>query len=201
MTTPPLDQNRNPSQNSLSRRRAISVGGLGMLGLTMPRLLQAAQEQTRPAPPVKAKSVVFLYQFGGPSHLETFDMKPEAPDGIRSHFGTIASSLPGLRVCEHLPKTAQVMHKVTLVRSMQHTMKNHNSASYYALTGKAPPVDDIRLQGFAGTLSCLRFGGGSLKPSNQRPAHVRFLSLRHPGWSHHAGPAREFSGQSPRSAC
>ncbi len=122
------------------------MGGLGFLGLTMPRLLEAAKSPTLPAPPVKAKSVVFLYQFGGPSHLETFDMKPEAPEGIRGLFGTIGSSLPGLRVCEHLPETSKVMHKVTLVRSMQHTMKNHNSASYYALTGKAPPVDDIRLR-------------------------------------------------------
>jgi hypothetical protein len=132
--------------NPLSRRRAISVGGLGMLGLTIPRLLKAAESHKSNAPPVKAKSVVFLYQFGGPSHVETFDMKPDAPDGIRSHFGTIASSLPGLRVCEHLPETAKVMDKVTLIRSMQHNMKNHNSASYYALTGKAPPVDDIRLR-------------------------------------------------------
>jgi hypothetical protein len=132
--------------NSLSRRQALSMGGLGFLGLSMPRLLQAAKSKVLPAPPVKAKSVVFLYQFGGPSHLETFDMKPEAPEGIRGLFGTIASSLPGLRVCEHLPETAKVMHKGTLVRSVYHTMKNHNSASYYALTGKAPPVDDIRLR-------------------------------------------------------
>ncbi len=133
--------------NFLGRRRVLSVGGLGMLGLSMPRLLQAGESlAARKTPPVKAKTVVFLYQFGGPSHLETFDMKPNAPDGMRSLFGTIASSLPGLNVCEHLPQTAKVMHKVTLIRSMRHTMKNHNSASYYALTGKAPPVDDIRLR-------------------------------------------------------
>jgi hypothetical protein len=89
---------------------------------------------------------VFLYQFGGPSHLDTFDMKPEAPDGIRSRFGMIETSLPGLRICEHLPETAKVMDKVALVRSVHHTMKNHNSASYYALTGHEPPVDDIRLR-------------------------------------------------------
>ncbi|MGH7202229.1 MAG: DUF1501 domain-containing protein, partial [Planctomycetaceae bacterium] len=93
-----------------------------------------------------AKSVVFLYQFGGPSHLETFDMKPDAPEGIRGLFGTIPSNVPGVHVCEHLPETAKVMDKVTLVRSAFHTMKNHNSASYYALTGHAPPVDDIRLR-------------------------------------------------------
>ena len=144
MVTPP--RNSNFLSNVLSRRQALSVGGLGMLGLSVPRLLKAAESRKLSAPPVKAKSVVFLYQFGGPSHLETFDMKPEAPEGIRGLFGTIESSLPGLRVCEHLPETAKVMHKVTLIRSMQHTMKNHNSASYYALTGKAPPVDDIRLR-------------------------------------------------------
>ena len=66
---------------------------MGMLGLTMPRLLAAAKKQAEKAPPVKARSVVFLYQFGGPSHVETFDMKPEAPQGIRSLFGTIDSSL------------------------------------------------------------------------------------------------------------
>ncbi len=144
---PSLTQNPFAIVKHPNRRQALQAGGLGLLGLTMPRLLQAAEKQTKhAAPPVKAKSVVFLYQFGGPSHLETFDMKPEAPDGIRGLFGTIDSSLPGLRVCEHLPETAKVMHKVTLIRSMQHTMKNHNSASYYALTGKAPPVDDIRLR-------------------------------------------------------
>ena len=144
---PSFTQNPFANVKHPNRRQAIQAGGLGMLGLTMPRLLQAAEKQTEhTAPPVKAKSVVFLYQFGGPSHLETFDMKPEAPDGIRGLFGTVDSSLPGLRVCEHLPQTAKVMHKVTLIRSMQHTMKNHNSASYYALTGKAPPVDDIRLR-------------------------------------------------------
>lgn len=129
----------------LLRRDVLRIGGLGMLGLTMPKLLKAAEKQTS-APKRLAKSVVFLYQFGGPSHPETFDMKPEAASGVRSHFGTIASKVPGLRICEHLPETAKVMDKVTLIRSMHHRMKNHNSASYYALTGHAPPLDDIRLR-------------------------------------------------------
>jgi hypothetical protein len=134
----------------IPRRKALQIGGLGMLGLTMPKLLSgpqllsAATPVTRVAP--KAKSVIFLYQFGGPSHLDTFDVKPEAPDTIRSKFGTIPSTMPGLRVCELLPKCAGVMDKVTLVHGVYHSMKNHNSASYYALTGHVPPVDDIRLQ-------------------------------------------------------
>jgi hypothetical protein len=128
----------------LPRRAALRIGGAGMLGLTLPRILRAAEAQT--ARPAKAKSVVFLYQFGGPSHVDTFDMKPEAPDGVRSHFGQIASSVPGLPICEMLPETAKVIDKVTLVRTVYHNMKNHNSASYYALTGHAPPLDDIRLR-------------------------------------------------------
>ncbi len=115
-----------------------------MLGLTIPKLLEAAEQGGQP--PARAKSVIFLYQFGGPSHLDTFDLKPQAADGIRSPLGSIATSMPGLRICELLPQTAKVMDKVTLVHGVHHGMKNHNSASYYALTGHAPPVDDIRLR-------------------------------------------------------
>ena len=115
-----------------------------MLGLTMPGLLRA--EAVKKSPPARAKSVIFLYQFGGPSHLETFDMKPEAPEGIRGLHKPMASNVPGIQVAERLPRMAKVMDKVTLIRSVHHTMKNHNSASYYALTGHAPPVDDIRLK-------------------------------------------------------
>ncbi len=131
-------------RSPLNRRAALKIGGAGLLGLTLPHFLRAAE---RPAAwPARAKSVVFLYQFGGPSHVDTFDMKPEAPDGVRSHFSQIATSLPELSICEQLPETAKVMDKVTLVRTVHHTMKNHNSASYYALTGHAPPLDDIRLR-------------------------------------------------------
>lgn len=132
------------SPRMFARRDLLRIGGLGMLGLTMPKLLQAAERASGPKP--RAKSVMFLYQFGGPSHLDTFDMKPNAPEGIRGKFGMIPTSAPGIEICEHLPETAKVMDKVTLVRTVYHTMKNHNSASYYALTGHAPPVDDIRLR-------------------------------------------------------
>jgi hypothetical protein len=128
----------------LTRRRALSIGGLGFLGLTLPRAL--ASEERKPAVKPRAKAVIFLYQFGGPSHVDMFDMKPAAPEAIRGPLRQIASNVPRVGVCEHLPRMAQVMDKVTLVRSVHHTMKNHNSASYYALTGHAPPTDDIRLR-------------------------------------------------------
>jgi hypothetical protein len=73
-------------------------------------------------------------------------MKPAAPDAVRGELKPIASRLPGVPVCELLPRTARVMDKVTLVRGVHHTMKNHNSAGYYSLTGYAPPTDDQRLR-------------------------------------------------------
>jgi hypothetical protein len=132
------------SQLRLNRRKALQIGGLGMFGLSLPRLFAAEAQLTQRI--AKAKSVVFLFQFGGPTHHETFDPKPDAPDLIRGQFGTMETALPGLRICDKLPAMAPWMNRVTLIRSMTHTMKNHNSASYYALTGKAPPVDDIRLK-------------------------------------------------------
>ncbi|MEW6302573.1 MAG: DUF1501 domain-containing protein [Verrucomicrobiota bacterium] len=129
-----------------SRRHALKVGGLGLLGLTMPGWLQAAAAAKKKGPKARAKSVVFLFQFGGPSHVDMFDRKPNAPEGVRGPLKAIPSSVPGLHLCEGLERLAKVMDKVTLIRSMHHTMKNHNSASYYALTGHAPPLDDIRLR-------------------------------------------------------
>jgi hypothetical protein len=133
---------------AISRRSALRVGGLGLLGLTMPRLLRAQALPGAKAPKIRprAKSVVFLYQFGGPSHIDMFDMKPDAPDQIRGPHKPMPSNVPGIHVSDRLPRVAQIMDKVTLVRSMTHTMKNHNSASYYALSGHQPPTDDIRLK-------------------------------------------------------
>ena len=133
-----------------SRRKALQIGGLGLLGMSLPTLL-AAEKPARLArpgafvagtPPVRAKSVIFLFQWGGPSQLDMFDMKPSAPDTIRSPYRPIATSAPEISICEHLPELAKHMDKICLVRSMTHTMKNHASAGYYAITGHQPPSDD-----------------------------------------------------------
>lgn len=133
---------------TLNRRTALKIGGLGLLGLTLPGLLRAEDvlKTAGKASKARAKSIIFLFQFGGPSHFETFDMKPDAPEGIRGLHKPIASNADGIQVSERLPRMAKVMDKVCLIRSMHHTMKNHNSAAYYALSGHAPPVDDIRLK-------------------------------------------------------
>ncbi|MCA8994257.1 MAG: DUF1501 domain-containing protein [Planctomycetaceae bacterium] len=130
----------------LHRRDILRVGGAGLLGLTFPKLLEASESQTIASAAAKAKSVIFLFQWGGPSHVDTFDLKPNAPDGYRSHYDSIATSVRGMRVVEHLPETAKVMHKIAQIRTVHHTMNNHNSAGYTALTGVEPAIDDQRLR-------------------------------------------------------
>ena len=95
------------------------------------------------SPKAKAKAVILLHQFGGPSHLDTFDMKPDAPSEYRGEFKPGPTRVPGISICERLPRLAQIADKFTLIRSLPHPMKNHNSAGYYSLTGHAPPLDDI----------------------------------------------------------
>jgi hypothetical protein len=129
------------AQKTLTRRRLLQVGGMGFLGMALPDLLCATENRRG-----RARSVIFLHQFGGPSHLDTFDMKPDAPAEVRGQYRPIASTLSGVPICEKLPRMAQVMDKVTLVRTVRHEMRNHNSAGYYSLTGVAPPTDDQRLR-------------------------------------------------------
>lgn len=126
-----------------SRRSLIAAGTAGVLGLNLPAWLRAAEKSKISA---KAKHIIFLHQFGGPSHIDTFDMKPDAPSGVRGEFKPIATSQPGLSITEHLPRFSTVLDRFAQVRSVHHRMKNHNSATYYSLTGHAPPLDDIRLR-------------------------------------------------------
>ncbi|MBI2826972.1 MAG: DUF1501 domain-containing protein [Planctomycetia bacterium] len=127
----------------LSRRTLLRMG-VGGLGLSFTGLLQARAKAKSIAlsglSPLKACVVVFYY--GGPSHLDTYDLKPDAPAEVRGEFKAIASSVPGLFVCEHLPGMARSMHKVALIRSMHHQNRLHDSASTEALTGRQPPTGD-----------------------------------------------------------
>ncbi len=134
---------------ALSRREVLSVGVLGGVGLGLPALLAqeaAARAHAGARPRATAKSVILLYQWGGPSHLESFDMKPDGPEDSRGEFRPMASNVDGIQVCEHLPRMAKVMDRVSLVRSFTHKFRNHNPPGYYGLTGHAPPSDDQRLR-------------------------------------------------------
>jgi len=131
-------------QLATTRRQLLKIGGIGLLGGSLPRLLQAAERGGGPKP--RAKSIIFLHQFGGPSHVDTLDPKPNAPEAVRGEFGTMATNVPGTFISDRLPNVARIADKFTLIRSMHHKMKNHNSAAYYSLTGQSPPLDDIRLR-------------------------------------------------------
>jgi hypothetical protein len=136
----------------LSRRLLLRIGGLGSLGLTLPRLLRAEAEgmQGRPSEAGRRatrpiRSCILIFYYGGPSHIDTVDMKPNAPAEVRGEFGSIATSVPGLRVCEHLPGTARMMDQLVVVRSMHHPMTNHNAAAFTALCGRNPLKGDLEL--------------------------------------------------------
>ena len=118
--------------DELSRRHLLQVGGLGLMGLSLPNLLSARE----PSLVAKADHCVILFLNGGPSHLDMWDMKPDAADGIRGEFQPIPTSLPGYFVSDQMPKLSRHMHRATVVRSMHHGVNNaHAAAVYAAMTG------------------------------------------------------------------
>src|SRR5215207_15665 len=108
----------------LSRRQLVQAGAAGYLGLSLPQLLRAdgAPPTTNKSRSADACIVIFLN--GGPSHLDMWDMKPDAPAEVRGEFKPIATTVPGVQLCEHLPRLARWMHHATLIRSAHHSVNN-----------------------------------------------------------------------------
>ncbi|MDA1051015.1 MAG: DUF1501 domain-containing protein [Planctomycetota bacterium] len=125
----------------LNRRDCLHVGGIGLTGLTLPDLLRA--DSLRPAESLqqgsgfgRARSCVIFFLKGGPSHLDTLDMKPDAPSEVRGEFQPIDTTAPGVQVCEHLPMLAQQADKFAVIRSM--ALRGdavHSTAAYEVTTG------------------------------------------------------------------
>lgn len=116
----------------------MQVGGLGTLGLSLPRLL--ASQERRSAP---VRSCVIFLLHGGPSQLDIWDMKPAAPAEVRGEFNPVATRVPGMQITESLPLLAQQAHRFSIVRSMTHSAINHNAATYFVTTGQPPPREQI----------------------------------------------------------
>jgi hypothetical protein len=133
----------NDAIGTLTRRRLLALGALGVGFDLSP--VRAASPPSAPAPENAVRSCVLVFFYGGPSHLDTFDPKPNAPAEVRGEYRTTATAVPGLRVCEHLPRMARVMDRVALVRGLHHPMRNHNSAAAEALTGRTPAGGDQEL--------------------------------------------------------
>jgi len=123
-------------------RRDMLRASTGLAAFGLPWQLRAAEGTNA------AQSCILVYLLGGPPHLDTFDLKPEAPAEVRGPFQPIATSLPGVCICEHLPRLAMMAHKFALVRSVTHANSNHTPMIYYTLTGRAtaqPEFDnDVR---------------------------------------------------------
>ena len=133
------------SQPHVNRRQLMQLGAVGGFGLTLPRLLAAENVTGAATSTAKIKSCILIFYYGGPSHIDTFDPKPKAAANVRGEFATIATSAPGVFVGEHNRQTARVMDRVAVVRSMQHPMRNHNSAAAEALCGRTPGNGDLEL--------------------------------------------------------
>src|SRR5437868_1061766 len=127
---------RYRSCDGFSRREMLHVGSLAALGVTLPDLLTSASAASSGNLPGRgrAKACVLIYLFGGPSQLDTFDPKPDAPDYIRGEFRPIATSVRGIHICEHLPRLATQANKFCLIRSMNHEHPRHGWRLYYMLT-------------------------------------------------------------------
>jgi hypothetical protein len=123
--------------DGVNRRDFLRVGALAGIGMTLSRYLSLA-EAGEIAPVAKGKAAIFVRLAGGPSHLDTFDMKPDAPSEYRGEFKPINTNVPGIQICEHLPKLAQVADKYTILRGVSHTIAAHDLGSKYMNTGNRP---------------------------------------------------------------
>lgn len=123
-----------------TRRRVLEAGALGALGIGLPGLWQR-RAKAGPAPAARAKRAILLFMWGGPSQLDTFDMKPEAPAEIRGPFQPIATCTPGLQICEHFQRLAAHSDKLAVIRSLTHDDPAHLSSVHTLLTGHLPPVN------------------------------------------------------------
>src|SRR5688500_15491883 len=119
--------------DGVSRRHFLHLGMLSTFGLTLSDYFRLQAANSAPA-----KSCILIWLDGGPSHLDTFDPKPDAPSEVRSVFKSISTSVTGLQICEHLPRTAKIMHEVALIRSLTHELGNHDTGTRFLLTGNRP---------------------------------------------------------------
>ena len=165
----------------MPRREFLRVGTLALGGLTLSEVLahRAAAGQTH-----CDTSVIVFWMWGGPSQLETFDMKPDAPSEYRGPLSPIHTNVPGIEICEYMPLLAQRADQFSLIRSLHHEMSAHNDGSIEVLTGKTPRVPDPTSQAHSEHPD---FGmvASRLRGAGRRPAAVRRRA---------AGPVHDQSG-------
>jgi hypothetical protein len=118
-----------------SRRSFLRVGALSLIGLSLPDVLRKRAEAAALGHKTKETAVIQIFLSGGPSHIDTYDLKPGAPKEFRGEFTPIATNVPGIDVCELFPGQAKVMDKLAIIRSLRHTSSDHNVGSHWVMTG------------------------------------------------------------------
>ncbi len=177
-----------PPTTAWHRREILRIGSLsilGQLGMPVARRAEAAAAASE-----SSKSCIFLLLQGGLSHIDLYDPKPAASEQVRGPFGSIDSSVPGLRLSDKLPKTSQLMQHVALIRSMQHDFNNHIAGTYITLTGSIDQRNEdreARAEDFPGPGAVLNYlsRGQSSIP----------VSVSLPNWLSIPGPSNRMPGQ------
>jgi hypothetical protein len=159
----------DPPLGLLTRRRLLQVGGVGALGLFLPEFLSARASSPRPESRRRARSCIFVVQYGGASHIDTWDLKPDAAAEIRGPYRPIATSVPGVRMGELLPRLARLANRCCLVRSMSHGNSDHDGGMHVCLTGHSRPLENT---------PCLGAVTARLRPSHATlPSYVWLQNL------------------------
>lgn len=183
---------RNRRCDGVTRRDFVHLGSLTALGLGLADLLHLRNSATaNELVPHVARSCILIWLDGGPSHLETFDLKPDAPSEVRGPFQPISTAVPGTQICELLPRTARVLDRVAIIRSMTSPLGEHNFGTQYLLSGYKPsPVIDY--PSFGSVIAHLRDERGIL-PNNVAVPTFRVGGGRLSGQGFLPEPTRPFS--------
>src|SRR5262245_55726894 len=128
------------------RRRFLQVGSLGLFGQTLPQLLQLDSVARGAGKKERPRSCIFLFLFGGPSQIDIWDMKPDAPDDYRGEFKPAATAVSGTMICEHLPRMAKLAQHYSIIRTLNHRTSNHQPAGSYMLTGVDPRTNNLSVR-------------------------------------------------------
>lgn len=136
-----IDGSKSGYCDGLTRRNCLQIGGLALGGLSLPDILRAEAAGRRSPRSRTARGIIMVLLPGGPTHLDTFDLKPEAPPEVRGEFQPISTNLPGLDVCELMPRLARVADKLAVIRSLVGFRDDHNT--HWCSTGweSHPPMD------------------------------------------------------------
>ncbi len=162
--------------DGVGRREVLKAGAFGATGLTMASYSQLAAASVV-NPNAKGKAAIFVNLNGGPSHMDTFDLKPDAPAEYRGEFNPIQTCLPGVMISEHLPKIAGCMDKFTLLRGVSHSVAAHELGTKYVNTGNRP-LPSLEFPGYGAVITKERPGIPELPPyvaipnSAQRPGYL-----------------------------